>query len=158
MKAGTAQKLVLNMLSTLTMSRLGYLLGNRMGRVQTRNAKLLARAEMLLQSEYGVSEDVARRALEASGGELPVALISLKLGITVDEARKALADLRKVWGIDAPERVSIDAVSVFASMSDEALDLELSRHLRLVQSASPVLDVEPIPVQGQGGNHDKHEE
>ena len=37
----------------------------------------------------------------------------------LDEARKALTDLRKLWGVDAPERVSIDAVSHFASMSDE---------------------------------------
>ena len=48
----------------------------------------------------------------------------------LEEARKALADLRKIWGVDAPARMSIEA-SPFASMSDEALELELKRHLRL---------------------------
>lgn len=61
----------------------------------------------------------------------------------LDEARKALTDLRKVWGVDAPERVSIDSVSHFASMSDEALALELNRQLRLVQPRLPDVDVPP---------------
>ena len=71
----------------------------------------------------------------------------------LDEARKALTDLRRVWGVDAPERVSIDAVSVFASMSDEALDLELSRHLRLVQPAPAVVDVTLNPSPSQEDTH-----
>lgn len=68
----------------------------------------------------------------------------------------ALADLRKVWGVDAPERVSIDAVSRFASMSDEALELELARHLR-IQSLSPVVDVPPALPQMNGGKHEEKE-
>ena len=90
MKAGTAQKLVLNMISTLTMSRLGYLLGNRMGRMQPRNAKLIDRAEKLLESECGVTKEAARHALAESDGQLPVALVSLKLGLSTEEARERL--------------------------------------------------------------------
>lgn len=75
----------------------------------------------------------------------------------LDEARKALTDLRKVWGVDAPERVSIDALSHFASMSDEALEVELARHLRLVQPMSPAIDVTPAVPQIDGGNHEPKE-
>ena len=75
----------------------------------------------------------------------------------LDEARKALADLRKVWGVDAPERVSIDAVSHFASMSDKALEVELARHLRLVQPSSQAIDVTPALPPINGGNHEPKE-
>jgi len=51
----------------------------------------------------------------------------------LDEARKALTDLRKVWGVDAPERVSIDTSVHYASMTDEALEAELVRHVQLLQ-------------------------
>jgi DNA-binding CsgD family transcriptional regulator len=56
----------------------------------------------------------------------------------LDEARKALADLRKLWGLDAPERVSIEASSPFASMTDDALEAELTRQARLLQPSDPL--------------------
>lgn len=86
MKAGTAQKLVLNMLSTLTMVKLGYVLGNRMARLLTRNRKLVARAERILQTECGVDEATARRALSEAGGQLPVALVMLELDVGPEQA------------------------------------------------------------------------
>jgi predicted transcriptional regulator len=67
----------------------------------------------------------------------------------LDEARKALGDLRKLWGIDAPERVSIDAVTPFAAMSDEVLALEVTRHLRLLHPPEPIdVPVSPTPERG----------
>jgi N-acetylmuramic acid 6-phosphate etherase len=59
MKAGTAQKLVLNMISTATMIRLVYVTGNRMTNVQTRNVKLQARALRILMAEAGLDEEAA---------------------------------------------------------------------------------------------------
>ena len=75
LKAGTAQKMVLNMLSTATMVRLGYVTGNRMTNVQTRNVKLRARAIRILMAEAGVDEESASEVLDAAEGELPVAIV-----------------------------------------------------------------------------------
>src|SRR3954471_6387315 len=63
LKAGTAQKLILNMLSTATLVRLGYVTGNRMTNVQTRNVKLHARAIRILQAEAGLSAPQAKSVL-----------------------------------------------------------------------------------------------
>jgi hypothetical protein len=73
----------------------------------------------------------------------------------LDEARKALADLRKVWGVDAPDRVSIDATASFTTMTDEALDLELERYLRLRQLASPAIDAQPVLPDTDGDESDE---
>ncbi len=59
LKAGTAQKLVLNMLSTATMVQLGYVTGNRMTNVLPRNSKLRARAIRIIMAEAGVDERAA---------------------------------------------------------------------------------------------------
>src|SRR5712672_647321 len=75
LKSGTAQKLVLNMLSTATMIQLGYVTGNRMTNVQTRNVKLRARAERILAAEAGLNELRAREILDSAEGNLPVALV-----------------------------------------------------------------------------------
>ncbi len=98
LKAGTAQKMVLNMLSTATMIRLGYVTGNRMTNVQTRNAKLHARALRILQSEAGISEERARRVLEEAGGDLPLALVMSKTGQPSSQARAALKESQGVIG------------------------------------------------------------
>lgn len=66
LKAGTAQKMVLNMISTATMVRLGYVSGNRMSNLQPRNVKLRERAVRIVMSEAGVDEQTATAALEAS--------------------------------------------------------------------------------------------
>lgn len=92
LKAGTAQKLVLNMISTATMIRLGYVTGNRMTNVQTRNVKLRARAIRILMAETGRDESSASELLEAAGENLPVALVMAGTKSTKIEAQKALHD------------------------------------------------------------------
>ena len=66
LKAGTAQKMVLNMISTATMVRLGYVSGNRMSNLQPRNVKLRERAVRIVMAETGVDQETAAAALEAS--------------------------------------------------------------------------------------------
>jgi len=90
LKAGTAQKLVLNMLSTATMIRLGYVTGNRMTNLQPRNVKLRARSLRILAAEAGLDESAAREALERAGGDLRVALVMSRTNRTPEEARAAL--------------------------------------------------------------------
>jgi len=91
LKAGTAQKMVLNMLSTATMIRLGYVSGNRMTNMRPSNVKLRARSERILAAEAGIDEGAAREALEAAGGDLRVALVMSKTNRTREEAESALA-------------------------------------------------------------------
>jgi N-acetylmuramic acid 6-phosphate etherase len=92
MKAGTAQKLVLNMISTATMIRLGYVSGNRMTNVQTRNVKLQARVIRILMAETGLDEGAAEKALATAGGKLPVALVMAQTGCDLSQANAALLD------------------------------------------------------------------
>jgi N-acetylmuramic acid 6-phosphate etherase len=91
LKAGTAQKLVLNMLSTATMIRLGYVTGNRMTNMRASNAKLRARSLRILAAEAGLDEQAAVDALAGAGGDLRVALVMSKTGRTREEAEAALA-------------------------------------------------------------------
>jgi N-acetylmuramic acid 6-phosphate etherase len=90
MKAGTAQKLVLNMLSTMTMIRLGYVTGNRMTNMRAKNTKLHARAIRIIRAETGVDDAAAEAALERAGGDLPTSIVVLKTGRTPEEARAAI--------------------------------------------------------------------
>src|ERR1041385_4866374 len=99
LKAGTAQKLVLNMLSTATMIRLGYVTGNRMTNVQTRNVKLHARAIRILQAEAGLEELDAQTVLDEAGGQLALALVMSKSGRSKAEAEAALAKSRGVISV-----------------------------------------------------------
>ena len=78
LKAGTAQKMVLNMLSTAALVRLGYVSGNRMSNLRARNSKLHARALRILMAETGVDEAAAAVALEAAEGETSVALAIIR--------------------------------------------------------------------------------
>jgi N-acetylmuramic acid 6-phosphate etherase len=96
LKAGTAQKLVLNMISTAAMIRLGYVTGNRMTNVQTRNVKLHARALHILQLEAGLDEEHARKVLAEAGDDLPVALVMSKAGRSAAEAKRALQETKGV--------------------------------------------------------------
>jgi N-acetylmuramic acid 6-phosphate etherase len=102
LKAGTAQKLILNMLSTGAMIRLGRVYDNWMAGVAQTNQKLRARALGLLCEAMGVREAVARRALAAARGDLRIALVMLKRGVTREQAEFALAaaggDLRSAVG------------------------------------------------------------
>jgi len=90
LKAGTAQKLVLNMLSTATMVKLGYVTGNRMTNVLPRNAKLRARALRILMAETGIAEETAYAALAGADGDLRTALVMIKSGRPFEEAKGAL--------------------------------------------------------------------
>ncbi|HEV2836569.1 MAG TPA: N-acetylmuramic acid 6-phosphate etherase, partial [Pyrinomonadaceae bacterium] len=74
LKAGTAQKMVLNMISTATMVRLGYVSGNRMSNLQARNTKLRERAVRIVAAESGVDEEQAKQALEAASWSIPEAV------------------------------------------------------------------------------------
>ncbi|HEX8130482.1 MAG TPA: N-acetylmuramic acid 6-phosphate etherase [Pyrinomonadaceae bacterium] len=96
LKAGTAQKMVLNMLSTATMIQLGYVGGNRMINVSARNEKLRARARRIFQAETGLDEATARAAFAAAGDDLPTALVMQRTGRTRAEAEAALASARGV--------------------------------------------------------------
>jgi N-acetylmuramic acid 6-phosphate etherase len=90
MKAGTAQKLILNMLSTGAMARLGYVYGNLMVNVHVKNKKLWERGVTVLEHAAGVSREAARRALKAGGRSVPVALVMLKASVSKVEARRRL--------------------------------------------------------------------
>jgi len=96
LKAGTAQKLVLNMISTATMIQLGYVTGNRMTNLQTRNVKLQARALRILQLETGLNEESAKEILDWANGNLPAALVMSKTGAAREIAESALEKARGV--------------------------------------------------------------
>ncbi len=74
LKSGTAQKMILNMISTAVMIRLGYVKGNRMTHVQTRNVKLKERATRILMAERDVDSTIANSMLESANGDLQKAL------------------------------------------------------------------------------------
>ncbi|MGE0127300.1 MAG: N-acetylmuramic acid 6-phosphate etherase [Blastocatellales bacterium] len=90
LKSGTAQKLVLNMLSTMAMVRLGYVTGNRMTSMKTRNTKLRERAMGIVMDECGLDESTARSVLEAADWDLSVAIVMVKANATRELAEDAL--------------------------------------------------------------------
>jgi len=90
LKAGTAQKLVLNTISTVTMIRLGKTYGDLMVDVRSSNAKLAARARRVVQLATGVSDDEAERALAEADGNAKVAVVSLLAGVDTKAARERL--------------------------------------------------------------------
>jgi N-acetylmuramic acid 6-phosphate etherase len=90
MKAGTAQKMILNMLTTGAMARLGRIYGNLMVYLSTNNAKLRERALAILEEAAGIDRANAIRALQAAGNEVPVALVMIKTGLTRAQTHKRL--------------------------------------------------------------------
>ena len=90
LKAGTAQKLVLNAFSTAVMVRRGRTLGNLMVGMRVANEKLRARAALVCMSATGCSEAEARAALAATGDDLAAAVVSLGRNIGAEEARRRL--------------------------------------------------------------------
>ena len=91
MKAGTATKMVLNMLSTGAMVRLGKTYGNLMVDVQATNEKLVERSIRIVCTVTGCTREQASGALTGCGGEVKTAIVLIELGVTADEARHALA-------------------------------------------------------------------
>ena len=90
MKAGTAQKLLLNTISTVTMVRLGKTYGNLMVDVVASNAKLRNRARSAVVIATGAAEPEVDAALEATGGDVKVAIVSLLAGLSATEAQARL--------------------------------------------------------------------
>lgn len=95
LKAGTAQKMVLNMLSTASMIQLGKVYGNRMVDVRVSNEKLLDRARRIVAEVAGVSMERAAELLDAAGHEAKTAIAMSRLG---DDAAVARAALDRVGG------------------------------------------------------------
>jgi N-acetylmuramic acid 6-phosphate etherase len=91
LKGGTAQKLVLNAISTIAMVRLGKVHGNLMVDVQATNAKLRARAERIVMLATGVDAAAASAALESVGGSVKAAILVTITGVTPDDAIARLA-------------------------------------------------------------------
>jgi N-acetylmuramic acid 6-phosphate etherase len=104
LKAGTAQKMVLNMLTTASFVRLGKIYENLMVDVSATNDKLVDRARRILVEAAGVSHEDASLALKAAGGNAKIALVMLKTGMTSREASvlldKAGGQVRTAIGED----------------------------------------------------------
>ncbi len=102
MKAGTAQKLLLNMLSTTVMVKLGKVYGNLMVDVQVTNAKLARRAQWLVKQIAEVDDSTAADLLLKAGKNVKIAVIMHKRGVNAEEARALLQHaggwLRQVIG------------------------------------------------------------
>jgi N-acetylmuramic acid 6-phosphate etherase len=113
MKAGTAHKMVLNMISTAAMTRLGYVYGNLMVNVAPKNEKLIQRAVGILEQATGATHESATSTLKASGNRTPVALVMLAANVTRAQAtaalkkengnvRQAIATAKSIYLADAP--------------------------------------------------------
>ncbi|MEU2712403.1 N-acetylmuramic acid 6-phosphate etherase [Streptomyces sp. NPDC007205] len=92
LKAGTAQKLVLNMLSTITMIRLGKTYGNLMVDVRASNDKLRARSRRIVSLATGASDEEIEKALSESGGEVKNAILALLAGVDGPTAARLLEE------------------------------------------------------------------
>jgi N-acetylmuramic acid 6-phosphate etherase len=92
MKAGTAQKLVLNMLSTGAFVRMGYVYGNLMVNVQPKNKKLVDRARRIVEARGGVSYGRAGELLSASGDNVRAAILMARTGCARQQAERLLAE------------------------------------------------------------------
>lgn len=92
LKAGTAQKMVLNMISTASMVKLGRVYKDLMIELRPVNAKLARRVKRIASIAAGIDEDEAMRYLEQANGNLKLAVIMAKTGLDPDEARLCLAE------------------------------------------------------------------
>ena len=90
MKAGTATKLVLNMISTAVFIRLGYVYGNLMVNVQPKNSKLIDRARRIVAQAAGVTYDAAGDLLAAAGNRVATAIVMAKTGANREAAEQRL--------------------------------------------------------------------
>ena len=100
LKAGTAQKMVLNMITTGAMIKIGKVYGNLMVDVKTSNAKLIERAKRIVTQATGVAIEEARRVLEQANYNPKLAIVMIKKACTLEEAKiqleKAHGVIRKV--------------------------------------------------------------
>ncbi|MFI5379440.1 MAG: N-acetylmuramic acid 6-phosphate etherase [Tepidisphaerales bacterium] len=106
LKAGTATKLVLNMISTLSMVRLGKVYENLMVDLQASNTKLRDRAARIISMLTGCARDDAFTTLDAAGGHVKLAVLMRKAGLSADQARQRLdlagGRLREAFGEPRP--------------------------------------------------------
>src|SRR2546421_243786 len=108
MKAGTAQKLICNMLTTVTMARLGKVYSNLMVDVQPRNAKLAARAVRIIAQAVNCSPEDARIWLTRAGGEVKTAIVMARAGGGRERAH-ALLQAAEAAGRGAPPHTAAGA-------------------------------------------------
>jgi N-acetylmuramic acid 6-phosphate etherase len=94
MKAGSAQKMALNLLTTGAMARLGYIYGNLMVNVHTRNQKLMERGLNVLEKAAGVDRPTASKTLGAARNQVAIALVMLKTGLDRTHAAKRLKSVK----------------------------------------------------------------
>lgn len=92
MKSGTAQKMILNLISTVTMIRLGYVTGNRMTNVKSSNEKLKERSLRILMAETNLDETTAKDLLTQAGGDLRVAIVMEKTKASKQSVEKILSE------------------------------------------------------------------
>ncbi|MEU6716638.1 N-acetylmuramic acid 6-phosphate etherase [Nonomuraea sp. NPDC046802] len=90
LKAGTAQKLVLNMISTISMVKLGRTYGNKMIEMSAMNSKLAGRAVRMVSDITGADGETAGAALNAAGGQAKIAVLMIQHGLDADGARALL--------------------------------------------------------------------
>ncbi len=90
MKAGTAEKMVLNMLSTGAMVRLGYVYGNLMVNLHQKNGKLAERAVRIVQRALRVDRNQAKTLLRSAGNSVPTAIVMQAADVTKQDAKTAL--------------------------------------------------------------------
>ena len=106
MKAGTAQKMILNTLSTGAMTRLGYVYGNLMVNLRLKNEKLAERGIGILEKAAGVSRAEARRLLKAAHHNVPVALVMAKSEVrrarAIDALKQSRGHVRKAIELARP--------------------------------------------------------
>jgi N-acetylmuramic acid 6-phosphate etherase len=102
LKAGTATKMILNMLTTGAMIRVGKTWGNLMVDLRATNLKLKDRSERILMEACGIERDDARGLLDSAGGSVKTALVMHRLGVGRDEAERRIAEaggvIRRVIG------------------------------------------------------------
>jgi N-acetylmuramic acid 6-phosphate etherase len=91
MKAGSAQKMILNMITTGAMTRLGYVYDNLMVNVHMQNTKLVERGIHILMSACKIDHNAAVQIIKCAGRSVPVALVMLKAGVDKPEAVRRLA-------------------------------------------------------------------
>ena len=90
LKAGTAQKMILNMLSTGAMARLGYVYSNLMANVRPSNSKLVERSVRILQHATGLDGPKAKSALRRAGGSVPTAIVMTRRKVSRKQAERLL--------------------------------------------------------------------
>ncbi len=90
MKSGTAQKMILNMISTVAMIRLGYVKGNRMTNVKPSNEKLRERSLRILMAETGLGQTAAQELMTEAGDDLRVALVMHRTNVSRELAETGL--------------------------------------------------------------------